>query len=98
MKDNVTRVLGNLQTAFKQFTTGQKVVAIIGSGALLLAGFMVFKWAAAPSYAPLFSDLAPADASAIAVIAFWPAVKPASVVRSEAAARDRAVGIRPASA
>jgi flagellar M-ring protein FliF len=65
MKDNMTRALGNLQTSFKGFTSGQKVVAIVGTGALLLAGFMVFKWAAAPSYSPLFSDLAPADASAI---------------------------------
>src|SRR3712207_5022256 len=65
MKDNVTRTLGRFQAAFKAFTPGQKVVALVGTGALLLAGFMVFKWAAAPSYAPLFSDLAPADASAI---------------------------------
>ncbi|WP_148575486.1 flagellar basal-body MS-ring/collar protein FliF [Nocardioides caldifontis] len=65
MKDNVTRVLGRLQSTFQGFTSGQKFVAVIGTGALLLAGFMVFKWAATPSYAPLFSNLAAADASAI---------------------------------
>ena len=44
---------------------GQKVVAVIGTGALLLAGVMVFRWASTPDYAPLFSNLAAADASAV---------------------------------
>ena len=65
MKENLTRSLGRVQKTFAAFTPGQKVVAIVGTGALLLAGFMVFKWAAAPSYAPLFSNLASSDASAI---------------------------------
>ena len=65
MKDNVARYFGRVQTTFTAFTPGQKAVAIIGTAALLLAGFMVFKWAAAPSYAPLFSNLASSDASAV---------------------------------
>ncbi len=65
MKENLTRAFGRVQTSFVGFTAGQKVVAIVGTAALLLAGFMVFKWAAAPSYAPLFSNLASADASAV---------------------------------
>ena len=65
MKDNLTRSLGRVQRTFAAFTPGQKVVAIIGTGALLLAGFLVFRWVAAPSYAPLFSNLASSDASAI---------------------------------
>jgi flagellar M-ring protein FliF len=65
MKENLTRAVGRVRTTFVGFTAGQKVVAIVGSAALLLAGFMVFKWAAAPSYAPLFSNLASADASAV---------------------------------
>src|SRR5829696_7777942 len=65
MKDNLTRTFGRLQSTFLGFTAGQKVVAIIGTAALLLAGFMVFRWAAAPSYAPLFSNLASSDASAV---------------------------------
>jgi flagellar M-ring protein FliF len=65
MKDNLTRSLARHQRTFAAFTPGQKVVAVIGTGALLLAGFMVFRWAAAPSYAPLFSNLASSDASAI---------------------------------
>ena len=65
MRDTITRTLGRLQSSFGSFTAGQKVVAIIGSIALALGGFMVFRWAAAPTYTPLFSNLAPADASAI---------------------------------
>jgi flagellar M-ring protein FliF len=65
MKDNITRSFGRVQRTFTGFTAGQKVVAVVGTGALLLAGFMVFRWASTPSYAPLFSDLASADASAI---------------------------------
>src|SRR5919112_4442788 len=65
MKDNLTRYFGRAQATFLGFTAGQKVVAIVGTAALLLAGFLVFRWAAAPSYAPLFSNLASADASAI---------------------------------
>jgi flagellar M-ring protein FliF len=65
MKDNLTRSLGRVQKTFAGFTSGQKAVAVIGTAALLLAGFMVFRWAAAPSYSPLFSNLASSDASAI---------------------------------
>ena len=65
MKDTLTRSLGRLQATFGSFTAGQKVVAVIGTIALALGGFMVFRWAAAPTYTPLFSNLAPADASAI---------------------------------
>ncbi len=65
MKDNLTRGLKGFQTSFGGFTAGQKVVAIVGTGALLLAGFLVFRWAATPSYAPLYSNLASSDASAV---------------------------------
>jgi flagellar M-ring protein FliF len=65
MKENLTRGLKGFQSTFGGFTTGQKVVAIVGTGALLLAGFMVFRWAATPAYAPLYSNLASSDASAV---------------------------------
>jgi flagellar M-ring protein FliF len=65
MKDNLARYFGRAQSTFVGFTAGQKVVAVIGTAALLLASFMVFRWAAAPSYAPLFSNLASSDASAV---------------------------------
>ena len=65
MKENLTRSLKGVQSSFGGFTAGQKVVAIVGTGALLLAGFLVFRWAATPSYAPLYSNLASTDASAV---------------------------------
>ena len=65
MKDKVTTTLTRYQTSFTGFTAGQKVVAIVGTGALLLAAFMVFRWATAPNYAPLYSNLSSKDASAV---------------------------------
>lgn len=65
MKDDLTRTLARWRRTFDLFTTGQKVVAIVGTAAVLLAGFLVFRWAATPSYAPLFSNLSSEDASAV---------------------------------
>ncbi|WKN47616.1 flagellar basal-body MS-ring/collar protein FliF [Nocardioides sp. Arc9.136] len=65
MKQNVTRFLQRAQQGFAAFTTGQKVVAVIGTVAVLLGGFMVFQWAARPSMAPLYHDLSTTDASAV---------------------------------
>lgn len=65
MKDSMTRAFARYQRTFMAFTTGQKLIAVLGTGALLLAGFMVFRWASTPSYSPLFSNLASSDASAV---------------------------------
>jgi len=65
MKDNIARTFARHQRTFMAFTTGQKVVAVVGTVALLLAGFMIFKWASTPSYAPLYSNLSSTDASAV---------------------------------
>lgn len=65
MKDSLGRAFARYQRTFLAFTTGQKLIAVLGTGALLLAGFMVFRWASTPSYSPLFSNLASADASAV---------------------------------
>ncbi|RYB94231.1 flagellar M-ring protein FliF [Nocardioides oleivorans] len=65
MRAGITQVLDRYRRAFLLFTPGQKVVAIVGTAALLLAAFMVFRWAAAPSYAPLYSNLSSEDASAV---------------------------------
>ena len=65
MRDTMTRTFSGWQRSFSAFTAGQKVVAVVGTAALLLGGFMVFRWASAPSYSPLFSDLTSADASAV---------------------------------
>ncbi|KRF37462.1 flagellar basal-body MS-ring/collar protein FliF [Nocardioides sp. Soil805] len=65
MKAGITRALDRYRRSFLLFTPGQKVVTVVGSLALLLAAFMVFRWASAPSYSPLYTDLAPEDASAV---------------------------------
>jgi flagellar M-ring protein FliF len=65
MKERITRVLARYQRTFMAFTPGQKAVAVVGTAALLLAGFMIFRWASTPTYAPLYSNLASADASAV---------------------------------
>ena len=65
MRQRITGRLESLQRTFGTFTAGQKTVAVVGSLALLLAGVMVFRWASTPSYAPLFTNIASADASAV---------------------------------
>lgn len=65
MKDGIGRALQRSQRSFAAFSTGQKLVAVVGTAALLLAGFMVFRWAATPSYSPLFTNLSSEDASAV---------------------------------
>lgn len=65
MKDTISRTLTRYQRTFLAFTTGQKLVAVLGTGALLLAGFLVFQWAAKPSYSPLYTNLSAKDASAV---------------------------------
>lgn len=65
MKDNLTQILARYRRVFGEFSSGQKAVAIVGSGALLLAAFLVFRWVSAPTYAPLYTNLASSDASAV---------------------------------
>ncbi|NYI99829.1 flagellar M-ring protein FliF [Nocardioides thalensis] len=65
MRDKITSTLARARDTFSTFTTGQKAVAIVGTAALLIAAVMVFRWASTPSYAPLYSDLSGADASAV---------------------------------
>src|SRR4051794_14258396 len=65
MKQNITRTLTKLRTTFMSFTLGQRLIAVVGTAALLLAAFMVFRWVSTPNYAPLYSNLASSDASAI---------------------------------
>lgn len=65
MKQQLARSFARLRTTFLSFTTGQKVVAVVGTAAVLLAALLVFRWVATPNYAPLFSNLAAEDASAV---------------------------------
>ena len=65
MKDSVQRLFRRGGDTFGAFTAGQKAISLLGAVALLIGGFMVFKWASTPDYAPLFSNLSASDASAV---------------------------------
>jgi flagellar M-ring protein FliF len=65
MRDQIIGRLQSLQRSFASFTSGQKTIAVIGGLALVLGAVMVFRWASTPSYAPLFTNMAAADASAV---------------------------------
>jgi flagellar M-ring protein FliF len=57
--------LGRLRSALSTISLGQKVVIGLLVVGLLLGGFFFYRWITAPTYAPLFSNLASTDASAI---------------------------------
>src|SRR5829696_4847502 len=61
MKSALAGTLERARSTFATISLGQKVVI----GLLLLGGFFFFRWITAPTQAPLFSNLASADASAI---------------------------------
>lgn len=65
MRDRIMAPLQRAATSFRAFTAGQKAVALVGGGALLVAAFMIFSWVGRPTYVPLFTNLSSADASAI---------------------------------
>ena len=65
MPPAVSGLLGRGSRIFSSFTAGQKTISIIGILGLLLGGYFFMTWAAKPSYAPLFTGVAPAEASAI---------------------------------
>lgn len=50
---------------FLAFTPGQKAVTVAAIIALIIGGFWFSSWASKPSYAPLFTNLSPTDASGI---------------------------------
>lgn len=65
MRNKLTSSLTRARDTFGEFTTGQKAVALVGTGALLIAAFLVFRWVSTPSYAPLYSGLSGEDAAAV---------------------------------
>src|SRR5690349_589109 len=65
MQQRLNLALTRTRDTFAAFTAGQKAVAVVGTAALLLAAFLVFRWVSAPTYAPLYSNLSGEDASAI---------------------------------
>src|SRR3978361_1727251 len=65
MKDQLTERAQRLWRGFLAFTPGQKAVTIAAILALTIGGYIFSSWASKPSYAPLFTNLATTDASAI---------------------------------
>jgi len=65
MRERLIRVMDRARTTFGGFTAGQKAVVAIGTIALIGAAIMVVRWASTPTYAPLYSNLAGPDASAV---------------------------------
>jgi len=65
MRDRLTAIFRKGTSTFGSFTAGQKAVTIFAVVALVVGGYFFATWAGQPTYAPLFSGLAPADANAI---------------------------------
>ena len=65
MQDRFMTPLRRAGGVFSNFSGPQRMIAAIGIAVLLLGSFAFYRWAAAPTMQPLFSNLATADASAI---------------------------------
>jgi flagellar M-ring protein FliF len=65
MKTALAGTLERARSAFATIGLGQKVVIGLLLAGLLLGGFFFLRWITAPTQAPLFSNLAANDASAI---------------------------------
>jgi flagellar M-ring protein FliF len=65
MKNKASDSLRKLLQGFQSFSPGQKTVAIFAVLAIVVGGFLFSSWVTKPTYAPLFSNLASADAAAI---------------------------------
>ncbi|NUP73447.1 MAG: flagellar M-ring protein FliF, partial [Sinomonas sp.] len=61
----ITAYARRLGATVKGFTAGQRTVAIIGLAVLVLGGAALVSWLTKPTYAPLFTGLQSADASAV---------------------------------
>src|SRR5947209_18888990 len=57
--------MARIRSTLSTITLGQKVMIGLLTVGLVLGGFFFFNWVTAPTYAPLFSNLAASDASAI---------------------------------
>ena len=65
MQQKILATLQRFWRGFLAFTPGQKAVTIAAALGLVIGGFLFSSWAAKPSYAPLFTNLSPTDASGI---------------------------------
>ncbi|WP_448070889.1 flagellar basal-body MS-ring/collar protein FliF [Georgenia yuyongxinii] len=61
----VTGFFGKVKNTWAQFSLPQRTLAILALAVLVLGATALYSWAARPTMAPVFSDLSPADASAV---------------------------------
>lgn len=61
----MNQTLQRLQKQLAAFTVAQRVIGVLLLIGVVIAGLAFFRWASAPTYAPLFTNLAGSDASAI---------------------------------
>ncbi len=65
MRNAMTSSLTRWRDAFLGFSVGQKMAVLVGTAALVLAGFLLFRWVTTPDMAPLYGNLSSQDASAV---------------------------------
>ena len=65
MPPQLTALVQRLGRTLGGFSTGQKVIAVLALVGVLIGGAAFTTWVGQPTYAPLFSNLAGSDASAI---------------------------------
>jgi len=65
MPPQLTAIVQRLGRTLGGFSTGQKVIAALALVGVIIGGAAFTKWVGQPTYAPLFSNLAGSDASAI---------------------------------
>lgn len=64
-KLDLTRLKGRAAAILEGFTRGQKTMLFVALGAAALGAFVFLRWAAAPSWAPLYSGLPAAEAASV---------------------------------
>lgn len=65
MPPQITSAFGRITTSVREFTVAQRTLALIGVAVLAVALIGLSAWLTRPQFSPLYTDLAPADASAI---------------------------------
>lgn len=65
MTARMTQTFGRLRSMTKGFTPGQLGVIVVAVLGLVLGAFFLTRWAAQPTWTPLFSNLSGSDANAI---------------------------------